>query len=140
MISRSAKYALGVLRWLALHPDERRQGRQLARATGAPADYLAKVLKRLERAGYVDGRKGWRGGFLLTAAGGRTRLLDIVELFDGPRDPRECLVGRRPCSGAAPCPLHRTWSRVRAQIITVLKGMRVADLGGPARPAGGRRR
>lgn len=139
MISRSAKYALGVLRWLALHPGERRQGRELARATGAPADYLSKVLKRLEREGYVNGRKGWGGGFLLTGRGAEARLLEVVELFDGPLDPRECLLGLEPCNGAAPCPLHRPWSRVRAQLITTLKGMRVAGLGGRARAVGGRK-
>ena len=139
MISRSAKYALGALRWLAMHPGERQLARELAAATGAPRDYLAKVMKRLEREGCVEGRKGWGGGFVLTARGGRRTVLEIVELFDGRMDPRECLLGLKPCSGSTPCPLHESWSRVRATMIGSLGSTRVATLGGPA-PAGGRRR
>ncbi|MBK7702550.1 MAG: Rrf2 family transcriptional regulator [bacterium] len=39
--------------------------RRVAAATGIPVNYLSKILNQLRKAGLVESRKGWGGGFQL---------------------------------------------------------------------------
>ena len=130
MISRTARYALRVLRFLAGKPKERVRGREIARTAGVPTEYLAKIMGRLSREGFVEGKKGWGGGFVLTAKGARRPLLDVIELFDGLPDPHACFFGLRPCNDRDPCPLHGHWDRLRDDFRAMLRSTRVGELAG----------
>jgi Rrf2 family transcriptional regulator, iron-sulfur cluster assembly transcription factor len=128
MISTTSKYALSVLRLLAERPDETLLGRDIARATGIPANYLAKVMSRLCKAGFVEGRKGWGGGFSLAAAAGQRPLIEVLNLFDGSAADGECVFGLRQCNSKNPCPLHDRWERVRGCFRDTMTRTRVRDL------------
>lgn len=128
MISRTAQYALSMLRALARRPGERVRGQAIARETGVPADYLAKIMSRLSREGFVDGQKGWGGGFQLTAQGAKRSLLAVVELFEGLPGGRECFFGLRRCNAARPCALHGRWGQVRDGLRDMLSRTRVGQL------------
>ena len=128
MISKTAQYALSILRALADRPGKRIQGRNLARETGVPANYLAKIMSRLTREGFVDGQKGWGGGFTLNPRGAKKPLLRVIELFDGLPDRHECLFGLRRCNEADPCPLHGHWEQIRSSFREMLSSTKVGQL------------
>lgn len=128
MISRTAQYALSILSVLADRPGQRTQGRDIARTTGVPANYLAKIMSRLTRGGFVDGRKGWGGGFTLTPRGAKKPLLGVMELFDGLPGRHECLFGLRRCNEADPCPLHDHWEQIRSSFREMLTRTKVGQL------------
>lgn len=132
MISKTAQYALSILRALADRPGERIQGRDIARETGVPAGYLAKIMSRLAHEGFVDGQKGWGGGFRLNPQGAKKPLLHVIELFDGLPDRHECLFGLRRCSESAPCPLHGRWDEIRTSFRRMLSRTKVSQLAGGA--------
>jgi len=128
MVSKTAKYALSVLRFLAGKPKEVLLGRDIAKATGIPSNYLAKVMSRLRKAGFVDARKGWGGGFSLAPSASGRPLADVLDLFDDPATHSECVFGLRQCNAKDPCPLHAKWERVRACFGNTMAQTRVKDL------------
>ena len=57
----------------------------LAKRADVPATYLSKVLATLGRAGLVQATRGARGGYRLAKSPDQIHLIDVIELFDGPR-------------------------------------------------------
>jgi Rrf2 family transcriptional regulator, nitric oxide-sensitive transcriptional repressor len=78
MFSQTTEYALRAMVCLAQSPDDLVAAPTLARHTGVPANYLAKVLQQLASAGLVNGRRGVGGGYRLAKPPGQITLLDIV--------------------------------------------------------------
>jgi len=132
MISQTVKYALRILGFLADHPGEWIQGDQIARATGIPSNYLAKILSQLRKRGLVHSQKGWGGGFVLEARALRMPISEVVELFDGPQG-RSCLFGLPKCDPDHPCPLHGHWERISKTYDRMLASVTISDLKGSER-------
>ena len=128
MISQTGKYALRILGHLADRPGQRALGRDIARETGIPANYLSKILNQLRKAGFVTSRKGWGGGFVIDERSGRRPISHVLELFEGPRDTESCVFELRPCDTANPCPLHHRWDRVRREYDAMVSAVTVGDL------------
>jgi len=129
MLSRTGTHALRALAILAGLPDgEYRGAVALADATGAPPNYLGKLLQQLARARFLDGRKGFGGGFRLARPAADISLYDVVapieqlDRWDG------CILGRAACRDDAPCALHAQFSAVREAWIAMLKRTTLADL------------
>lgn len=133
MITTSAKHALRVLQVLADHPGQRLTGGAIARLATVPAPYLAKILARLRKAGFVEGQKGWGGGFQLSATGAKKPVLAALELFSGSTPQAECVFGLRKCDARHPCSLHAYWEPVRSEFRERLDNVRIADIGNTAK-------
>jgi Rrf2 family transcriptional regulator, iron-sulfur cluster assembly transcription factor len=67
---------------------------------------VAKVLTVLSQAGFVHGTRGPGGGYRLGRAPEAITLFEVVELFEGHRDPSACPFGPGYCGVGDPCPLH----------------------------------
>jgi len=130
MISRTTKYALNVLRRMALDPGLRIPTDALARDTHVPANYLSKILSQLRKQNVVEGTKGWRGGFRLRPEALDRSIGSIIEIFERPDRAvaEECIFGLVPCDGANPCVLHSHWERIRAARDVMLESNKVRDL------------
>lgn len=130
MISRTARYALHVLGILVARPAERLRGEEIAAATGIPANYLAKILNQLRKAGLVESRKGWGGGFQLQAGAGQRPIRDVLVIFDGldSVDRTDCAFGRAACDADHPCAMHDEWAGVRDGFTRMITATKVADL------------
>jgi Rrf2 family protein len=130
MISRTAKYALGILGYLAQRPRERVSGVQIANDIGVPANYLSKILNQLRKHGIVDAKKGWGGGFRLSARAKRRPIRDVLVLIDGAESmgPRECLFGLPDCDVANPCPLHPYWEEIQEIHTEMATSVAIGDL------------
>jgi Rrf2 family protein len=88
-------------------------GQDLAAQTELPANYLAKILLTLGKAGIVRASRGRGGGYGLRRPAGTVTLYEVVELFDGPRDPRECVLSPgHLCSPDEPCSAHEIWEGI----------------------------
>jgi Rrf2 family protein len=129
VFTQTARYALRILGHLAARPGRWALGRDIARETGVPANYLSKILNQLRKAGYVTSQKGWGGGFLLDERSRRRPISEVLELFDGPRDTQACVFELRSCDAANPCPLHHRWDRVRREYEAMLSAVSIGDLG-----------
>lgn len=128
-LSNTADYALRAVVILGrsfgagvLHADE------IARATGTPRNYMAKVLNALAKAGVVSSARGPAGGFALAVAPETITLAQVIEIFDQPHRHTRCLLGNGPCRAADPCAAHRTWDAVMSRRREPLLGTRISDL------------
>ena len=130
VFSVTAGYALRTLICLARLPqDTSLPGHELARRAKVPVHYLSKMLLPLGRAGIVAASRGSGGGYRLLSDAMEVPLIDIVEIFDGPRAKPSCLLGRhRVCSDEDPCPAHDSWRQVRDSYIHFLEATTLADI------------
>ena len=127
-LSQTGRYALRILGFLADHPGEFVQGREIAARTSIPANYLSKILNQLRKSGFVDSQRGWGGGFLLPERARRARIDEVLEAIDGPRDKGACVFELRRCDRSHPCPLHNHWEKVRERYESMLRSVSLGDL------------
>ncbi len=137
MLSQTSEHAIRAVLFLAQQPHGQPVGAErVARALGAPANYLGKTLNTLARRGLLASTRGAAGGFRLVDAPERIALADVVAaVSDGPRPRAVCLLGNRPCGGSSPCAAHAGWSAVQQDLWEPLRRTTIADLMDPKSPA-----
>jgi Rrf2 family protein len=130
MLSSTSEYALRALSQLAqLARGEAMLGRDLAKSTGVPAQYLSKIMLALRNAGLVLATRGTGGGYMLLRPADAIHLIDVVSLFEGPSQWPHCLLrGDRKCSGENPCAAHAHWGKVRDGYLEFLERTTLIDL------------
>ncbi len=124
--------------WLAANQGEGAMlGRDLARKVSVPADYLAKVLAQLARAGVLSASRGAKGGYRLARPAERIKLIEVVLPFEGKRARPGCLLRpEKPCRASSSCSAHDAWGRVKRTYTEFLEKTTVADIQGGASRAG----
>ena len=70
---------------------------QIAQATGASRNHLAKVMQRLGKQGIVESSRGPTGGFKLKKQATDLSLYDIYESIEGPIEIEGCPMERPVC-------------------------------------------
>jgi Rrf2 family iron-sulfur cluster assembly transcriptional regulator len=130
MLSQTSEHAIRAVLYLAQQaPGEPVPADRMARALGAPGNYLGKTLQLLARRGLLASTRGPAGGFRLLRDPGEIALTDVVAAVDdGPRPRAACLLGNRPCRSSAPCAAHAAWSAVQADLWAPLRRTTIADL------------
>lgn len=130
MLSTTSEYALRALSYLASLPDTTAVlGRDLAEQCDIPANYLSKILLSLRNAGMISAVRGSGGGYSLGRAAEKIYLIEVAELFDGPRAKPECFLGHhKKCSDANPCSAHQAWRDVRNAYIRLLETTTLASI------------
>lgn len=85
LYSRSAEYAIRAVVRLARSAENGFvMAKTLAEQERIPAHFLAKILQDLARKGFLRSSKGPSGGFCLRIPASEMRLIDLVEVLDGP--------------------------------------------------------
>jgi len=79
-----------------------------------------KVLRKLNTAGYVRSYKGVSGGYELTRAGDEIKILELIELIDGPVRISKCLdcdhdCSKNPCK--TDCKMHIAFGVINKKLI-----------------------
>ena len=129
MPSATADHAIRALLVLASTPGRRfMRADEIAAATGAPQNYMAKTLNALARARLVSSARGPAGGFSLAVDPGSLTLARIVDLFDAPRLQTRCMLGNAPCNKQRPCIAHDCWTAVMNARRAPLVATTIADL------------
>src|ERR1019366_3309478 len=121
IFSRPCEYAIRALTHMAGSPADLARAGEIAKAEDVPLPILSKVLQELVRKGLLESRRGPGGGFWLSRRPELITLRDIVAAIDGLDHFMDCVAGLKVCSEEAPCPLHKNWKGMRAQILTSLE-------------------
>lgn len=79
-----------------------------------------KVLRKLNTGGLVKSYKGVQGGYELAKAGDELRVLDIIELIDGPVKISKCLecdhdCSKNPCK--TECKMHIAFGAINQSLL-----------------------
>jgi len=136
VLSTTSDYALRAILVLARHYGQRPlRADEIADATAAPRNYLAKTLNALAKAGLVTSARGPAGGFALAVAPEELTLARVTDCFDEPRPQTRCMLGTAPCDLAHPCTAHHRWTAIRQAQRAPLATTTAADLLADRAPA-----
>lgn len=80
LVTRETDYALRVLRSLA--GGEALTAKELCSREALPKDFTYKILKKLEKASFIQARRGAAGGYLLACDLHKVSLYDLVETVE----------------------------------------------------------
>jgi Rrf2 family protein len=129
MLSATADYALRAVLFLGRNYGRRVvSADEIARAIGAPPNYLSKTLNTLTKASITTSVAGRSGGFALAVAPHELTLGRVIDVFDETATNRRCLLGDRPCNAGDPCGAHHRWTSISQAGRTELAATTVADL------------
>jgi Rrf2 family protein len=129
MLSKTGLHAVRALVALARLPRGEYAGAaNVARAIGAPQNYLGKLLKNLAEHGLLESQKGLGGGFRLARDPSEITLFDVVEPIEHLSRWSGCILGMSACSDSAPCALHERWKAVRGAYLHMLQRTTLAEL------------
>jgi len=126
-LSSTAQQAISAVLCIAAAGGEPMRVQTIAAATGAPRNYLSKILHVLARAGVLSSGRGPRGGFRLAGPAERLTLAAVTGPFERPGQ-RRCLLGRPTCRDATACPAHRRWSKVASGVEDYFQTTTIARL------------
>lgn len=127
-LTQTTGYAIRALGCLDDGKDQYLQAGQIAICTGIPLPYLSKILSELTRAGFVEGKRGYRGGFRLTRPAAAIPLAEVAARLEGDAWLGRCLLGLEACTPQDPCPAHARGESLRALLLEEFQRLSVADM------------
>ncbi|PLW68609.1 RrF2 family transcriptional regulator [Pseudohalioglobus lutimaris] len=98
-------YALRVLIYLAVSPEEKITIRGIAEHYGISRNHLMKVVQDLSQRGYVVALRGKNGGLSLNISTAEIRIGDLVEAMEKDMALTECLGDNNQCILTPACGL-----------------------------------
>ena len=129
--TKTGEYAIRAILFLARQSEDALvMSSEVAKREEIPSHYLAKILQRMAKYGYVDSYKGRGGGFKITKLALDSSILEIVERIEGPVITLKCVTGLKECSDEHPCPLHDEWSELSDRIHNLISSKSVRDVAG----------
>jgi Rrf2 family iron-sulfur cluster assembly transcriptional regulator len=133
LFPQTAVYALRAMAVLAtLEPDVSLTAAELADRTGVPSPYLSKVMRRMVRAGLVEGRKGHGGGFRLGRPAGEITFAEVLAAAGVAPEPGRCAFDWQRCNPRRPCVLHPVWSRLQDTLDEWARGATLGEIVEPS--------
>ena len=121
-LTKECDYGVRIIR--ALSDGEKRIVESICEEEHIPGQYAYKILKKLERAGLVQGVRGRNGGYKLNRALPQISLFDIVTAIDSNLYVFECLRKGHKCVNNPTencCSIHTELERVQHVLETEMK-------------------
>jgi Rrf2 family protein len=135
LLSRASQYTLQALIYLAQQPPGQRvMIKDIAETLDLPVFYLGKLIQAPARVGWLDTARGRGGGVFLAVDAETINLFDILQLTDGQRVKRECLLGFKECEDATACVMHCDWKPIKQELTEGLGQYTLSDLAGGQLP------
>ncbi|MEB8330559.1 Rrf2 family transcriptional regulator [Flavobacteriaceae bacterium KMM 6897] len=130
MLSKSSKYALKAVLYLAVNSNEnfKIMAKDISKPINVPKAYIAKILQELAKNQLVSSSRGPQGGFYLTKENKERPLIDIVHLIDGKDRINSCMLSINECDEENPCPLHRLIGSAKMDFRKNLEKTTINDL------------
>ncbi len=127
-ITRETDYAIRCVLHLSESPDEVVMANEIARARRIPRCFIAKILRKLTRAGIVKSYRGVKGGFKLARSPEMTNLLEVIEAIEGPVAMNRCAINKKLCNISNTCSVHPVWVEARRKVEGILRKHNFARL------------
>ena len=127
LFSTATGYAL---RTLAVMPEDGSYSlaKNLAAKLDLPGPYLAKILQSLAQASLLNSLRGPRGGFRLARPAQEITVGEVILALEGVEAMGRCVMGFTDCGHETPCPLHASWSEMKAHLETSMTQVTIRDM------------
>ncbi len=130
-ISDATALAMHAMAYLAMSEGKRVNAGDLARVCFASENHMIKVCQRMVKAGFLQARRGPKGGFVLTRDPAEIRLSEIYQVFDGNLNSNHCLFETPACrldSGSQMCIFGERMKDINRRIISYFNETRLSDI------------
>jgi Rrf2 family cysteine metabolism transcriptional repressor len=101
---------------------------ELAKEMGVSALYLRQLASPLERAGILQGIRGAKGGYLLTANPREMTLAEITQAFDEDFSLLDCIKDSDSCPKSPGCTTRYLWEEMSNELKDILQNMTLQEL------------
>ena len=101
--------------------------KEIAKGTGAPEHFIAKIMQELSRKKMVRSIKGPNGGFYMQPEEMQVSLADIVTTLDGRGIYNDCVMGLKACNEKTPCPMHHQYKDIKKALIEMIEENTIGD-------------
>lgn len=128
LLKREESYAVHALISVAEHPGT--NAAEIAERLKLPAAFLAKVMRKLTQAGFVESQMGRSGGVRLKVDLAEVTLLDVIEAVSGSLIMDTCQVQTRCATQQrrGRCGLKGAWIGATLGVREVLRSVKLAQL------------
>jgi len=119
-INRQTDYAVRVVLALAKYGEGvRLSSSEIQKEMLIPKAFMTRIVAQLAREGLVNTFPGRDGGLSLPCPASQITLKDVVEAFEGPILPSECMQvkGEDDCPFQSNCPVRSKWGRVQVAMM-----------------------
>lgn len=131
MFSNACKYGIKAISYIATQSVEKKRVKiaDIAKNSGSPEAYTAKIMGQLTKGAVVQSLKGPAGGFEMSEKQMKeTTIIQIVKIIDGDSLINDCVLGLSECNSNQPCPMHNDFKTIKDQIKCLLESTSVFDL------------
>ncbi|MGL5439411.1 MAG: RrF2 family transcriptional regulator [Filifactoraceae bacterium] len=130
LITRESDYALRVLR--ALSDGKQRSVVEICAIEGTPRQFMYKIIKKLEKYGWIKIARGVEGGCRLCIELDKVNLYELVCAIDNDRFVTACISKDYKCSYKALdhecCSIHNKLCEIQRNIEKQMKACSIADM------------
>ncbi len=122
-VSKTTAYALHAMMYMVRHITQLPvTAETVAKSEGIPIVYLAKILQRLAKAGFVKAVKGRQKGYILARSPNEISLLELLETTEGKTLFDDCFLRQCDCGGTTEnCHIYACWASVTKRIKNLLE-------------------
>jgi Rrf2 family transcriptional regulator, cysteine metabolism repressor len=90
--------------------------------------YLEQLCLTLKTAGLVKSTRGARGGFTLARPPDKIKLIDIIQVCEGPLALVNCINDASVCSRSSQCAARDVWSELQSAMDKILSSKTLQDM------------
>ena len=122
LLTKECDYGIRIIR--ALKDKEKRTVQAVCELERIPHKYAYKILKKLQRAGLVQNKRGPDGGYFLIKSLNSFTMYDVVTAIDERLFLSECLRDDIQCplnNENTPCTIHHELIRLQNLLISEMK-------------------
>ncbi|MFQ5656559.1 MAG: RrF2 family transcriptional regulator [Candidatus Methylomirabilales bacterium] len=130
-VSTKGDYAARAVQELSMHYNRGvLQIEEIAQRQDIPVRYLEQLLLILKRAGYLESKRGVKGGYSLAKPPNQITLGEIIRLMEGPPAPIYCVdpSSRNKCPVEKTCGFQGVWGEVRDAVAEILDNITFEEI------------
>jgi Rrf2 family cysteine metabolism transcriptional repressor len=128
-ISTKGRYATRAMLDLALHYGETPvQLKDISARQGISLRYLEQIVSPLIAAKLISSTRGPKGGVNLAKPPQKIKLLDIIQVLEGPIAPVDCVENPGVCTRAPSCVARDVWTDLAKAMYGVLESTTLQDM------------
>jgi len=129
LLTKECDYGLRIIRTLA--DNKKKTVEQICETELIPGQYAYKILKKLEKAGFLQSIRGRNGGYFLAKSLNEFTIYDVITAVDENLFILECLREGTMCrrnTEEAPCAVHREFARIQNMLKDALSAKTMQEL------------
>ena len=128
-LTTRSRYGLRMLLDIALHGEEGPVRIQdIAKRRGISVKYLEQLIRALKKAGFINSKRGPKGGHVLATPAEAIRVGDVVRALESRPELTECVGNPEVCMISTDSVTRQIWARATESIFRELNAIHLSDL------------